>query len=66
MPIDRAWIEGRIGLAYSILADCGVFVERMHGHVGHSDWSWLQKELCDIDAAISIVRRDLANKGNSL
>ncbi len=66
LPIDRAYITGRIGAIYSALADCGVFVEQMHGHVGHNDWSWLQKELCDVDAAISVVRKDLADKGHDL
>lgn len=66
LPIDRAYIAGRIALAYAVLADCGIFVETMHGAQGHADWSWLQKELCDVDAAISVVRKDLADKGDVL
>lgn len=63
MPIDRAYISGRIGSIYSALADCGIFVERMHTH---EDWKWLQTELRAIEAAIGTVRRDLASKEMSL
>ncbi len=46
-----------------MLADCGIFVERMKSH---EDWSWLQKELVELDGAIDVVRRDLAVKGDML
>ena len=63
MPLDRAYIAGRITAIYSALADCGIFVERMKNH---DDWHWLHGELLEASEAIDIVMGDLAVKGDIL
>lgn len=63
MPIDRAFIGSRLTSIYAVMADCGVFVERLKSH---EDYTWLHNELRDVEAAIDVVRKDLANKGDML
>lgn len=63
LPIDRAFIAGRIGAIYSALADCGIYIERLENH---SDWTWLADELREAGEALSTLQSDLAIKGDTL